>query len=230
MMAIQIKWLGHAGFALDIDGHQVLIDPFLSGNPLAPIGADTIPADFILLSHGHGDHVSDAPAIARRTGATVVANVEIGTWLQDKHGLEKVYAINTGGGVQLPFGRVELTIAHHSSSLPDGSYGGMPNGILIFASDGKTIYHAGDTTVFAEMQWIGEAGIDVAMLPIGDYYTMGPAGALRAVGLIRPKIVIPMHYNTFDVIAQDAEAWAERVAKETDAKPVVLKPGDIYSL
>ena len=230
MMAIQIKWLGHAGFALDIDGHQVLIDPFLSGNPLAPIGADTIPADFILLSHGHGDHVSDTPAIARRTGATVVANVEIGTWLQDKHGLEKVYAINTGGGVQLPFGRVELTIAHHSSSLPDGSYGGMPNGILIFASDGKTIYHAGDTTVFAEMQWIGEAGIDVAMLPIGDYYTMGPAGALRAVGLIRPKIVIPMHYNTFDVIAQDAEAWAERVAKETDAKPVVLKPGDIYSL
>ena len=230
MMAIQIKWLGHAGFALDIDGHQVLIDPFLSGNPLAPIGVDAIAADFILLSHGHGDHVSDTPAIARRTGATVVANVEIGTWLQDKHGLEKVYAINTGGGVQLPFGRVELTIAHHSSSLPDGSYGGMPNGILIFASDGKTIYHAGDTTVFAEMQWIGEAGIDVAMLPIGDYYTMGPAGALRAVGLIRPKIVIPMHYNTFDVIAQDAEAWAERVAKETDAKPVVLKPGDIYSL
>ena len=230
MMAIQIKWLGHAGFALDIDGHQVLIDPFLSGNPLAPIGVDAIAADFILLSHGHGDHVSDTPAIARRTGATVVANVEIGTWLQDKHGLEKVYAINTGGGVQLPFGRVELTIAHHSSSLPDGSYGGMPNGILIFANDGKTIYHAGDTTVFAEMQWIGEAGIDVAMLPIGDYYTMGPAGALRAVGLIRPKIVIPMHYNTFDAIAQDAEAWAERVAKETDAKPVVLKPGDIYSL
>lgn len=229
-MAIQIKWLGHAGFALDIDGHQVLIDPFLSGNPLAPIGVDAIAADFILLSHGHGDHVNDAPAIARRTGATVVANVEIGTWLQDKHGLEEVYAINTGGGVQLPFGRVELTIAHHSSSLPDGSYGGMPNGILIFTNDGKTLYHAGDTTVFAEMQWIGEAGIDVAMLPIGDYYTMGPAGALRAVGLIRPKIVIPMHYNTFDVIAQDAAAWAQRVVHETDAKPVVLKPGDIYSL
>lgn len=229
-MAIQIKWLGHAGFALGIDGHQVLIDPFLSGNPLAPIGVDAIAADFILLSHGHGDHVSDTPAIARRTGATVVANVEIGTWLQDKHGLEKVYAINTGGGVQLPFGRVELTIAHHSSSLPDGSYGGMPNGILIFTNDGKTLYHAGDTTVFAEMQWIGEAGIDVAMLPIGDYYTMGPPGSLRAIGLLRPRVVIPMHYNTFDAIAQDAEAWAERVAKETDAKPVVLKPGDVYSL
>jgi len=229
-MTITITWLGHAGFALAIDGHQVLIDPFLSGSPVAPVGADAIGADFILLTHGHGDHVMDTPAIARRTGATVVANVEIANWMGDKHGLENVIGINTGGGIKLPFGRVELTIAHHSSGLPDGSYGGMPNGILIFTNDGKTLYHAGDTAVFAEMEWIGDAGVDVAMLPIGDHYTMGPAASLKAVSLLRPKVVIPMHYNTFDAIAQDAAAWARRVADETSAKPVVLDPGCTYSL
>jgi L-ascorbate metabolism protein UlaG (beta-lactamase superfamily) len=229
-MTIEIIWLGHSGFALTIDDHRVLIDPFLSGNPVAPFGVDAVDADYILLSHGHGDHVKDTPGIARRTGATVVANVEVAGWMHNKQGVEKTIGINTGGGVKLPFGRVELTIAHHSSSMPDGAYGGMPNGILIFTNGGKTIYHAGDTTVFAEMQWIGELGIDLAMLPIGDYYTMGPPGSLRAVGLLRPKVVMPMHYNTFDVIAQDAAAWARRVTAETGAKPVVLEPGGTYSL
>lgn len=229
-MTIKVTWLGHSGFHLALGAHNILIDPFLSGNPLAPVSADEIAADFILLSHGHGDHSSDVPAIAKRTGATVVANFEIGSWLSNKHGVENVHTLNTGGGVQLPFGRVELTIAHHSSSLPDGSYGGQPNGILIFADEGKAIYHAGDTAVFLEMQLIGAHGIDLAILPIGDYFTMGLAGSIKAIELIKPKAVIPMHYNTFDPIAQDAGAWAQRVQNETDAQPVVLDPGGSFQI
>jgi L-ascorbate metabolism protein UlaG (beta-lactamase superfamily) len=229
-MSIQVTWLAHSGFQLIIDDHTILIDPFLTGNPLAPVKADALEADFILLSHGHGDHVSDTPAIARRTGATVVANNEIGKWLRSKHGLEMVHGINPGGGVQLPFGRVELTIAHHSSSLPDGSYGGQPNGILIFVNNGQTIYHTGDTAVFLEMQLIGEHGIDLAMVPIGDYFTMGIDGSLRAIDFIKPTNVIPMHYNTWDNLVQDVTEWARRVQNETSAQPVVLDPGGTFHL
>ena len=229
-MSIQVTWLAHSGFQLVIDEHTILIDPFLTGNPLAPVTADAVEAHFILLSHGHGDHIGDTPDIAARTGATVVANNEIGNWLRDKHGLQKVHGINPGGGVQLPFGRVELTIAHHSSSLPDGSYGGQPNGILIFTNNGQTIYHAGDTTVFFEMKLIAEHGIDLAMLPIGDYFTMGIAGSLRAIEFVKPAKVMPMHYNTFDPIAQDVTEWAWRVQNETDAQPVVLDPGGTFDL
>jgi L-ascorbate metabolism protein UlaG (beta-lactamase superfamily) len=229
-MAIQVTWLGHSAFQLAIGGHTVLIDPFLTGNPLAAADPNQIKADFILISHGHGDHIGDTPAIARRTGATVVANNEIGIWLRNKHGLENVHGMNPGGGVRLPFGRVELTIAHHSSSLPDGSYGGQPNGILIFTDEGKNIYFAGDTTVFFEMQLIGEHGIDLAMLPIGDYFTMGIPGSLRAIEFIRPKAVIPIHYNTFPPIMQDVTDWARRVQNHTDAQPVVLDPGGRYQL
>jgi L-ascorbate metabolism protein UlaG (beta-lactamase superfamily) len=229
-MTIHIKWLGHAGFQLTIGGYTILIDPFITGNPLAPVDLEDLDADFILLSHGHGDHVNDTPAIAKRTGATVVANNEVAGWMRNKQGVEVVHTLNPGGGVQLPFGRVELTIAHHSSCLPDGSYGGQPNGILIFTNEGKNIYHAGDTTVFYEMQLIGEHGIDLAMLPIGDYFTMGPATSLRAIEFIRPTAVIPMHYNTFPPIVQDAAAWALRVQNETDAQPIVLDPGGEYQL
>jgi L-ascorbate metabolism protein UlaG (beta-lactamase superfamily) len=194
------------------------------------VTADAVDADFILLSHGHGDHIGDAPAIATRTGATVVANNEIGHWLRRVHKLQNVHGINPGGGIQLPFGRVELTIAHHSSSLPDGTYGGQPNGILIFTNGGQKLYHAGDTAVFLDMQLIGEHGIDLAMLPIGDYFTMGIEGSLRAIEFIEPVNVIPMHYNTFDPIAQDVTEWARRVQNETDAQPVVLDPGGTFHL
>lgn len=229
-MTITLTWLGHSGVHLKIGEHDVLIDPYLTGNPLAPIPADDLPADFILLSHGHDDHVCDAASIARRTGATIVANNEIAIWYRDTHGIESVHTLNTGGGVRLPFGRVELTIAHHSSALPDGSYGGQPNGILILTNEGKNIYHAGDTAVFCEMQFIGRRGVDLALLPIGDYYTMGIDGSLQAIDLIQPKAVIPIHYNTFDVIMQDAAYWAQRVANETDALPVVLDPGGKHTL
>ncbi|WP_119065204.1 metal-dependent hydrolase [Aggregatilinea lenta] len=229
-MTIQLTWLGHSAFALKIGTYDLLIDPFLTGNPLAAADPTQLPADFILLSHGHGDHIGDAPAIARRTGATVVANNEIGKWFRSKHGIDKVHTLNPGGGIKLPFGRVELTIAHHSSSLPDGSYGGEPNGILIFTDEGKKIYHAGDTNAFLDMQLIGAHGLDLAILPIGDYFTMGIEGSLKAIDLLKPKCVIPMHYNTFDPIAQDVVTWAQRVHNETEAKPVVLDPGGTFEL
>ncbi len=230
-MAIHVTWLGHSGFQIAIGEHKILIDPFLTNNPLATVTPEQVEADFIVLSHGHGDHVGDTAAIANRTGATVIANFEIGSWLQQKHGVQHVHTLNTGGGVKLPFGRVELTLAYHSSSLPDGSYGGMPNGILILVEgEDKTLYHAGDTSVFLDMQLIGERGIDLAMLPIGDYFTMGPEMSLKAIELLKPKVVIPMHYNTFDPIAQDAARWAQRVQNETDARPVVLDPGGTFQV
>jgi L-ascorbate metabolism protein UlaG (beta-lactamase superfamily) len=229
-MAIQVTWLGHSAFQLNISGHKVLIDPFLTGNPLATLKPDQVEADFILVSHGHGDHIGDTIDIAKRTKATVVANNEIGRWFKGKHGLENVHTLNPGGGVKLPFGRVELTIAHHSSALPDGTYGGQPNGILIFTDEGKKIYHAGDTTVFMEMQLIGELGLDLAILPIGDYFTMGIDGSLKSIEFLKPKAVIPMHYNTFNVIAQDVALWARRVQNETSARPVVLDPGGSFQL
>lgn len=229
-MSIQVTWLSHSAFELVIEEHKILIDPFLTGNPLATVRPDRVEADFILLSHGHGDHVGDAPEIARRTGAMVIANNEIGHWLRDKYNLPEVHTLNTGGGVRLPFGRVELTMAVHSSLLPDGSTGGQPNGLLIVTNEGKTLYHAGDTAAFMDMQLIGERGIDLAMLPIGDYFTMGIDGSLKAIELLRPKAVIPMHYNTFDVIVQDVALWAQRVQNETDAQPVVLDPGGSFQL
>ncbi len=218
-------WLGHACLLLETDGKRVLIDPFLTGNPAAATTADKVSADAILVSHGHGDHVGDTMEIAKRTGAQVVCNYEISEWFQKK-GLQKVHGQQHGGGHGFPFGRVKLTLAFHGSALPDGSYGGNPCGFLISFNDGKKVYDAADTGLFGDMALIGEEGIDLATLPIGDNYTMGPDDALRAVKLLRPKKVVPIHYNTWEVIAQDAAAWAERVRRETTTQPVVLKPGE----
>ena len=224
-MATRVRWLGHAALLIESDGKRILIDPFLTGNPAAAIKAEEAQADAILISHGHGDHVGDAVAIAKRTGALVVANYEISEWLQ-KQGLKKVHGQQHGGSFKHPFGRVKLTLAFHGSMLPDGSNGGNPCGFLLYLNDGKKIYDAADTGLFGDMRLIGEEGIDLAILPIGDNYTMGPDDALRAVKLIQPKRVLPIHYNTWDVIAQDAAAWAARVRKESKTEPVVLKPGE----
>jgi L-ascorbate metabolism protein UlaG (beta-lactamase superfamily) len=221
----RIRWLGHAAMALETSGYNILIDPFFTGNPKAAISADQAKADFILISHGHGDHVGDSIAIAKRTGATIICNYEISVWLEQQ-GIKKVHGQQHGGGFNHPFGRVKLTLAFHGSALPDGSNGGNPCGFLIYLKDGKKIYHAADTGLFGDMRLIGEEGIDLAVLPIGDNFTMGPDDAVRAVKLIQPKKVIPIHYDTWPIIAQDAKAWAEKVKAETNAEAIVLQPGE----
>ncbi len=224
-MTTRIRWLGHAAISLETGGHQILIDPFFTDNPAAAIRAADAEADFILVSHGHGDHVGDTIAIAKRTGATVIANYEIAEWLK-KQGVAKVWGQQHGGGFNHPFGRLKLTLAFHGSMLPDGSNGGNPCGLLIYTQDGKKIYDAADTGLFGDMRLIGEEGIDLALLPLGDNYTMGPDDALRAVKFIAPRRVIPIHYNTWPPIAQDAQAWARRVQQETNTEVIVLQPGE----
>lgn len=223
-MPVKLTWYSHACFLIETGDSKLLTDPFLTGNPLAPLAADAVEADYIFVSHGHGDHVGDTVSIARRTGATVVSNFEIQSWLAGK-GVEQTHPQHIGGGFDYPWGRVKLTIAHHGSALPDGSYGGNPCGFLFYL-EGFKVYHACDTGLFYDMKLIGEEKIDLAILPIGDNFTMGPDDALRAVKLIQPSRVIPIHYDTFDVISQDPQAWAKRVRNETAAEVTVLKPGD----
>jgi L-ascorbate metabolism protein UlaG (beta-lactamase superfamily) len=227
-MSIELTWFGHAALQLDVDGTILLVDPFLTGNPAASTTAAAVKADYILVSHGHGDHVGDTVAIAKRTGATVISNFEIINWFIAK-GVRKTHAQHLGGGHRYPFGHLKLTLALHGSALPDGTYGGNPAGFLLTAG-GKKIYIAGDTGLFGDMSLIGDEGIDLAVLPIGDNFTMGPDDALRAIRLIRPKHVVPVHYDTFDLIAVDALAWGERVAAETSAHVHVLKPGTGFAL
>lgn len=223
-MSNKFIWYGHATLGLESDGHKLVIDPFFNGNPAASISPEAVEADFILVSHGHGDHVGDAVDIAKRTGALVISNAEISGWF-GKQDID-AHAQHIGGGFKHPFGYLKLTLALHGSGLPDGSNGGNPCGFLLTTNDGKKIYMAQDTGLFGDMKLIGEEGIDLAILPIGDNYTMGPYDALRAVQMIQPKTVVPIHYNTFDLIKQDPGAWAERVEQETDTKVVVLKPGE----
>jgi L-ascorbate metabolism protein UlaG (beta-lactamase superfamily) len=228
IMAIRVTWLSHACFEIKTDKASLLIDPFISDNPLAPVPASDLSPDAILVSHGHGDHVGDAVAIAERTGATVVSNFEIQNWMAAQ-GVQNVHPLHIGGGYDFEWGRVKLTIAHHGSALPDGSYGGSPAGFLLELED-KRIYHACDTGLFYDMKLIGEEGIALAILPIGDNFTMGPADALRAVKLIEPRQVVPIHYDTFDIIKQDPRAWAVLVEKETDTRVTVLAPGESLEL
>ena len=224
-MSTRVQWLGHACLLIESDGKRVLIDPFLTGNPMAAARPEDVEADVILVSHGHEDHLGDTVAIAKRTGATVVANYELGNWLKGQ-GLTKVHGMQHGGGCQVdPSVHVKLTIAFHGSTLPGGGYGGNPCGFLVTFQDGTRIYDASDTGLFGDMALIGEEGLDLAILPIGDYFTMGPADAIRAVKLLQPKAVLPIHYNTFPPIRQDVHAWAERVKEETAARPLVPEPG-----
>jgi L-ascorbate metabolism protein UlaG (beta-lactamase superfamily) len=227
-MTNKLTWYGHATLGLETGGYKLIIDPFFSGNPAASTSAEAVEADYILVSHGHGDHVGDGVALAKRTGATVISNAEIAGWFEGKG--VKAHAQHIGGGFKHPFGYLKLTLALHGSGLPDGSNGGNPAGFLLTTNDGKKIYLAQDTGLFGDMKLIGEEGLDLAVIPIGDNYTMGPDDALRAVKFLEPKVVIPIHYNTFDLLKQDENAWAERVKKETKAKPVILKPGESYSL
>jgi L-ascorbate metabolism protein UlaG (beta-lactamase superfamily) len=223
-MATELTWLGHGSWAVRSGDIKILLDPFLDQSPTAPVKSDRVDAQFILVSHGHFDHVADVAAIAKRTGATVVANFEITEWFTKQHGIEKTEPMNLGGGVNLSFGRVTMTLAHHSSQLPDGSDGGSPGGFLVEFPEGN-VYFACDTALFSDMRLIARAGIALAVLPIGDRYTMGPEASIEAVKLIEPKRVVPSHYNTWPPIQQDGQAWAARVRRETSAEPIVLQPG-----
>jgi L-ascorbate metabolism protein UlaG (beta-lactamase superfamily) len=223
-MPIEITWLGHGCFALATGQHHLIIDPFLDDSPTAPVKAKDVDADFLLVSHGHYDHIADAAAIANRTGATVLANYEIATWLHTKHKVQRTVGMNLGGATRQAFGIAKLTLAHHSSQLPDGSYGGNPGGWLL-EINGKKLYFACDTALFLDMQLIGAVGLDFAALPIGDLFTMGPNDSIAAIELLKPKKVAPAHYGTWPPIAQDARAWAQRVSAETKAEPIVVEPG-----
>ena len=225
-MTITLTWFGHATMQLDVSGTKLLIDPFFSGNPAASTTANQVSPDYILVSHGHGDHVGDAVSIAKRTHATVISNAEIIGWFA-KQGVENGHAQHIGGGYHYPFGYLKLTLAIHGSALPDGSNGGNPVGFLFTAED-KKIYIACDTGLFGDMKLIGDEDLDLAVLPIGDNYTMGPADALRAVKLLQPKHVIPVHYNTWDLISADPVEWARHVELETSTKAHILKPGETY--
>ncbi|MGQ9832462.1 MAG: metal-dependent hydrolase [Candidatus Villigracilaceae bacterium] len=225
----KITWYGHATLGLETSGKNILVDPFFSGNPSAPVSADNVQADYILVTHGHGDHVGDTVAIAKRTGATVISNFEICNWLNGQ-GVQNTHPQHLGGGFKHPFGYLKLTLALHGSALPDGSYGGNPAGFLLTTNDNQKIYLAGDTGLFGDMQLIGDEGLDLAVIPIGDNFTMGPEDALRAVKLLRPQTVIPIHYGTWDLIAQNPADWAARVKAATGTNVVVLKAGDSFSL
>jgi len=210
---MKLTYLGHSCFLLETAKARIIIDPFLNDNPSAKMKAADVRCDFIIVSHGHDDHSGDALEISKRCDAPIIANFEIAEYFGAKGA--KNHGMNPGGGFNFPFGRVKLTIAHHTSSVNAGAnpiYMGVPCGIVISA-DGKNIYHAGDTALFMDMQLIGRVGLDVAMLPIGDNFTMGPEDALTALDFLKPKLAIPMHYNTWPPIAQDAGKFASEAAK-----------------
>ncbi len=227
-MAIRVTWLGHNAWSIDSDGTSILIDPFLDNSPTSPVKSADVAADYILVSHGHSDHVGDTIEIAQRTGATVISNFEISVWLEQQK-VKNVVGANHGGTLKQPFGDVKLTIAFHSSVLPDGTYGGNPVGFLLTLSQ-KRLYFACDTALFSDMQLLASPKLDLAVVPIGDIYTMGPDDSIQALKFLAPRRAVPCHYNTWPPIAQDAQAWAERVKKETSAEPLVLVPGDRFTV
>lgn len=222
---MKFTYYGHACFAVQAGGLHLLFDPFVSPNPLAKeIDVAKIAADFILVSHGHGDHVADVVAIAERTGATVIAPFEVSDWFEKK-GVKNVQAMNHGGAAQLPFGRVKLTSAIHSSSMPDGSYGGEPAGFLVESNDGN-FYYSGDTALTLDMKLIAEAtALRFAVLPIGDFYTMGVEDALRAAEFAGAPKIVGVHYDTFPPIELDREK-ALRLAKAAGRDLLLPKIGE----
>jgi L-ascorbate metabolism protein UlaG (beta-lactamase superfamily) len=206
---MKITYHGHSFVQIENDKFSIVIDPFISGNPVVKTPVDKVKCDYIILTHGHGDHISDAVEIAQKNDATVIAMFEIANFAA-KNNL-KNHPLSIGGGFNFPFGRVKLTIAHHSSSFPDGSYAGDPAGVLLYI-DGKTIYHAGDTGLFYDMKLIGEMNnIDYAFLPIGDNFTMGIDDAVKAAEFVNAKITVPIHYNTFDIVRANPEDFKKKV-------------------
>ncbi len=231
---MKLTYFGHSAFQIELADTTLLLDPFITGNPLAEgiIKPDDLNPDVILVTHAHGDHWGDTPGIAPRTNALVVSCFEVVTYLGRVHSYDNTYPGNTGGSIAFDWGQVTFTHARHSSSFPDGTYGGVANGFIIKA-EGKTLYAAGDTGLFPDMAWIGNKyDIDLALLPVGDCFTMGPTDALEAIEMLRPKQVVPIHYNTFPYIKVPDEAlakWAKQ-AETLGAQAHLLKPGGTLSV
>jgi L-ascorbate metabolism protein UlaG (beta-lactamase superfamily) len=225
---VDIRFLGHACFELSEGDTRVLIDPFLSENPKAPVGPDEVDPTHIFLTHGHFDHWGDVEAIAKRTGAQCVAVMELAGELGDK-GVENVADPNLGGTVKFDWGWVKLVPAWHTSTTPDGTVN-TPVGLLI-GIGGKTIYHLGDTALFSDLKLVAHRGnpIDVALMCIGGHYTMDRLDAVVATEFIEPGTVIPCHYDTFPPIETDAEAFKSEVESQTSAKVAILQPGETHS-
>ncbi len=224
---IKARFLGHSCWHFQIDEHSIVIDPFLTGNPLAAVAPDDLQVDTILITHGHSDHVGDALSIARRCDALVVGCFEVATYFEQKG--VRTHAMHLGGSFEFPFGTVKMTPALHGSGLfEDGQmiYMGNPAGFLLRIGD-RTLYHSGDTALFSDMKLLTRAHrIDVAFLPIGDNFTMGIDDAVEAVKFLNPVRVVPMHYNTFEVVKADPELFQRRVRQETLAECVIVNPGE----
>lgn len=222
-----VTFYGHAVIQIETGGTTLLFDPFISGNPHCEgvLTVDDVAPDVLLLTHAHGDHYGDTEAIVERAKPLVVGQFEVASYVTKKTGHEDAHPMNTGGAWDFDWGRLTNTYARHSSSFPDGTYGGLAGGFMLEA-ERKTVYVSGDTCRFAEMAWIGEQyDIDLAFLPIGDDFTMGPDEAVEAVKMLKPRLVVPTHYDTFPLIEADAAAFAEAVRDQTDADARVLAPG-----
>lgn len=219
----KVTWFGHAAFKIEIADKIVLVDPWLDGNPTSPVKASEITrVDIVYVTHDHGDHLGDAINICKRTSATFVANIELGDFAKE-NGVKNVEGLNIGGSVEVKGIRLLITQALHTDSR------GAPTGVII-EGECKRVYHAGDTGLFGDMSLIGELyKLDLALIPIGGYYTMGAKEAAEAVKMLKPKAVIPMHYKTFPVLAQSADEFVKIVKeKMPKAKVVALKPGESY--
>ena len=222
---MKVTYYGHACFAVVVGGKTLLFDPFISGNPLAKnIDVEKVPADFILVSHGHEDHLADAVEIARRTNALVIANFEVATWLNQK-GAPHVHPMNHGGGYKFDFGRAKFGNAIHSSTLPDGSNGGNPGGFVVETAEGN-FYYSGDTALTLDMKLIGESTkLKFAVLCVGDNFTMGPGDAVKAAEFICCNEILGVHYDTFPPIKID-HASAKEKFKAAGKTLHLLRPGE----
>ncbi|MEA2062679.1 MAG: metal-dependent hydrolase [Gemmatimonadota bacterium] len=224
-----ITYYGHSAFMIDTGSHRVLIDPFISGNPQATVSADELSCDAILLTHGHGDHLGDTISIAQRCGALVVTTYELAGYLDTQD--VRNHPMHIGGAREFEFGTVKLIPAFHGGGV-EGVEGlsCTPCGFL-FTFGGTTVMHSGDTSLTIEFELIGRMHrIDVALLPIGDNFTMGPEDALEAVCMLKPKLVVPMHYNTWELIAQDSKQFKQAVESETSSKVALVAPGETLEL
>lgn len=226
---MELTYYGHSTFQIETDNTALLFDPFFAENPHTETDPESLDPDVVLLTHAHFDHFSDVEAVLESSDPLVISNFEITQYVQQNYGHDSIQPLNEGGSVEFEWGFVESTHARHSSSFPDGSYGGVPNGFVLELDDG-VVYNAGDTAPFAEMQWIGDLwDVDVMLAPIGNVFTMGIYGALHATEMVKPELVVPLHYDTFPPIETDLEAFTAAF-DEADYDTRILDPDETASL